>query len=113
MAARTRLTGGSFWIVTILLFSSIMSGCGSMGPNSVSRDRFDYITAISESWKKQMLLNIVKLRYADVPVFMDIGQVISGYELEGTLTAGGGILTGNKGAQGNLGDFLNFGAGGR
>ena len=113
MAARTRLTGGSFWIVTILLFSSIMSGCGSMGPNSVSRDRFDYITAISESWKKQMLLNIVKLRYADVPVFMDIGQVISGYELEGTLSAGGGILTGNKGAQGNLGDFLNFGAGGR
>jgi len=39
--------------------------------------------------------------------------VISGYELEGTLSAGGGILTGNKGAQGNLGDFLNFGAGGR
>jgi hypothetical protein len=113
MAAWIKLTGGSLWIVTMLLVSSITSGCGSMGPNTVSRDRFDYITAISESWKKQMLLNIVKLRYADVPVFMDIGQVISGYELEGTLTAGGGILTGNKGAQGNLGDFLNFGAGGR
>jgi hypothetical protein len=113
---RRRETTASGRLVSAVLAGMvlwIMSGCGSMGPNSVSRDRFDYITAISESWKKQMLLNIVKLRYADVPVFMDIGQVISGYELEGTLTAGGGILTGNKGAQGNLGDFLNFGAGGR
>jgi hypothetical protein len=89
------------------------AGCGSIGPTTVNRDRFDYVSAISESLKQQILLNIVKLRYADVPVFMDVGQVISGYELEGTLTAGGGILTGNKGAQGNLGDFLNFGAGGR
>ena len=91
----------------------IISGCGSIGPSSVNRDRFDYITAISDSWKQQTLLNIVRLRYADVPVFMEVGQVISGYELEGTLSAGGGLLTGNKGAQGNLGDFLNFGAGGR
>ena len=88
-------------------------GCGSVGPNTVNRDRFDYITAISESWKQQTLLNIVKLRYADVPVFMEVGQVISGYEVEGTLSAGGTIGTGNKAAQGALGDFLNFGAGGR
>ena len=91
----------------------IISGCGSIGPTSVNRDRFDYITAISESWKQQTLLNIVKLRYADVPVFMEVGQVISGYELEGTLTAGGAVSIGNKGAQGALGDFLNFGAAGR
>lgn len=92
----------------------IMSGCGSMGPNTVNRDRSDYITAISESWKQQTLLNIVKLRYADTPVFLEIGQVISGYELEGTLSAGGTL--GDKDwrtAGGALGTFVNLGAGGR
>jgi hypothetical protein len=111
VAAWTRLTGGSLWIVTVLLSSSIIRGCGSIGPTSVNRDRFDYITTISESWKQQTLWNIVKLRYADVPVFMEVGQVISGNELEGTLLAGGTI--GNKTALGALGDFANLGAGGR
>ncbi len=79
--ANALLAGMMLWIVT---------GCGSIGPTTVNRDRFDYITAIGESWKQQMLLNIVKLRYADVPVFMDVGQVISGYELEAPSRPAGG-----------------------
>ena len=111
MAAWIRLTGVSVWVVSVILVLSVITGCRGIGPTSVNRDRFDYISAISESWKQQMLLNIVKMRYADNPVFLDVGQVISGYELEGTLTAGGGL--GNKTAPAALGDFLNFGAGGR
>ena len=100
--------------VSLLLAGTILgviTGCASIGPTTVGRDRFDYVSAISESLKQQILLNIVKIRYADVPVFMDVGQVISGYELESTLTASGSI--GNKTAPGALGDFLNLGAGGR
>jgi hypothetical protein len=94
-----------------LLALLMTSGCASLGPNTVNRDRFDYITAISESWKKQTLLNIVKWRYADAPVFLEVGQVISGYEVEGTISAGGTLNT--KTATGALGDFVNLGAGGR
>jgi hypothetical protein len=114
VAAWTRLTGGSLWIVTTLLLSAIISGCGSIGPTTVYRDRFDYITAISESWKQQTLLNIVKLRYGDVPVFMEVGQVISGYELETTVSAGG-TLGDNawRTAGGALGTFVDLGASGR
>ncbi len=100
--------------VLVAMVLWIVSGCGSIGPSSVNRDRFDYITAISDSWKQQTLLNIVRLRYADVPVFMEVGQVISSYELESTISAGGGL--GDKSwrnAGGALGDFLSFGAGGR
>src|SRR5574341_2698016 len=111
MAGWCRLKDARSWVVTLILLLSTMTGCGSIGPTTVNRDRFDYVTAISESWKQQILLNIVKLRYADVPVFMDVGQVISGYELEGTISAGATI--GNKTAPGALGDFVNLGAGGR
>lgn len=114
MAGRTRLTGGSLLITILLLCSSMLDGCGSIGPTTVNRDRFDYITAISESWKQQTLLNIVRLRYADVPIFMEVGQVISGYELEGTLSAGGTLTDKDwRVAGGALGTFLNLSAGGR
>ena len=93
MGGLAKRTSGWPWVMSVILSLSIVTGCGSLGPTTVGRDRFDYVSAISESLKQQILLNIVKLRYADVPVFLDVGQVISGYELEGTLSAGGGPLT--------------------
>ena len=41
-----------------------LGGCASIGPATVARDRFDYITAISDSWKAQMLLNVVSGSHA-------------------------------------------------
>jgi hypothetical protein len=61
---------------------ALLGGCTSIGPGSVTRDRFDYVTAVSESWKRQMLLNMVKVRYADAPVFLDVAQVVNSYTLE-------------------------------
>ena len=65
------------------------SACQSIGPGTVPRDRFEYSGSISDSWKRQLLLNIVKLRYLDPPIFVDIGQIVAGYSLETGVTAGG------------------------
>jgi hypothetical protein len=65
--------------VAFLTFS--IAACTSIGPGTVPRDRIDYASAIGNSWKEQTLLNIVKLRYADMPIFLEVAQVIAGYQL--------------------------------
>jgi hypothetical protein len=75
-------------ILVALLVSLSFLGCVSMGPWTVARDRFDYAAAISESWKSQTLLNLVKIRYADAPVFLDVASIINQYALTAQLGFG-------------------------
>jgi hypothetical protein len=82
----------------LLLPLLALAGCDSMGPGTVARDRFDYAGAVGESWKSQMLLNLVKIRYGDIPVFMDVGQVVAGYSLQRTISGTGSFNTFNQGA---------------
>jgi hypothetical protein len=72
-------------IFPLILLLAGLSGCASIGPGTLARDRFDYITALSNSWKSQMLLNLVKLRYGDAPVFLDVASVINQYGIEGSI----------------------------
>ncbi|RKY06044.1 MAG: hypothetical protein DRP66_09585 [Planctomycetota bacterium] len=58
-----------------------VSGCTNIGPGTIARDRFDYVDAISDSWKRQTLLNTVKMRYADAPVFVDVSSIVNQYSL--------------------------------
>ena len=75
---------------TALLVSLLaVVGCKHLGPKTVAVDRFDYGTAIADAWKQQTLLNIVKLRYMDLPVFMDVASVVSGYSLQTGISVSG------------------------
>ena len=82
----------------------LLTGCSHLGPLTVPRDRFDYNTAIADSWKEQILLNIVKLRYADMPLFVEVASVVSGYTLEGSVNIGG-TASSESAVQG---DFLSM-----
>jgi len=67
-----------------------LAGCAaSVGPPTIARDRFDYVEAISASWKNQMLLNLVKVRYSDVPVFLDVTSVLNAYGIDNELHISG------------------------
>lgn len=84
--ARARFAGVA---VAALLALLVLSGCVSVGPRTIAPDRFEYSSSISESWKRQTLLNIVKLRYLDPPIFVDVGQIVAGYSMETGISAGG------------------------
>ena len=93
---RVRLHGALASAVAIIL----LTGCKHLGPKTVAVDRFDYSTAIADSWKQQTLLNIVKLRYMDLPVFMDVASIVSGYSMQ-TGVSVNGTLSSEKAIQGN------------
>jgi hypothetical protein len=99
--------------LTAVLLAALVGGCASMGPATVPRDRADYGAAIGDSWKQQTLMNIVRLRYADFPVFMEIAQVIAGYQLQTTAAAGFSIqnfLTSAVGTQAAVAGTTGVGA---
>ena len=74
--------------LSVLLLAS-MTGCSTFGPDRLVESRFNYNSAIGDSWKEQMLLNIVKMRYGDLPVFLAVQSVIDQYNVTASGSFGG------------------------
>ena len=63
----------------------VISGCAAQGAKRVPRDRFDYNAALAQSTREQMLLNIVRSRYLEVPVFLTVSSVLTQYEYDSSI----------------------------
>ena len=84
----------NYFLVIAMLF--LIAGCAAQGAKRVPRDRFDYNGAIAQSTREQMLLNIVRSRYLEVPVFLTVSSVLTQYEYDSSI---------------GLGTILEFGTG--
>ena len=82
-----------------------LTGCKHLGPKTIAVDRSDYSSSIADSWKQQTLLNIVKLRYLDLPVFVDVSSIVAGYSMQTGVNVNG-TLSSEQAVQGN---FLSAG----
>ena len=98
----------NYLTVFIVLMLLSLTACTHLGPKTVPRDRFDYNTAISTSWKDQTLLNIVKIRYADFPLFVEVASIVSGYSMESSVNLGS-VMTEGSG----INDIFSFGTNGK
>jgi hypothetical protein len=76
---------------------TVFAGCSSIGPTSVPGDQFNYNSAIAQSSQEQLLLNLVRLRYSEAPVFVRVNSVISQYSRTVSTDAGVGVNTGGAG----------------
>lgn len=81
-----------------MLLVSSLSACASIGPGKLNKDQFNYSDSIGQAWKSQMLSNIVKLRYGDTPVFLEVSSIVNQYQLE--TEVGLKVLNGNSTTQG-------------
>jgi hypothetical protein len=79
--------------VLLLCLTLLVAGCTSIGPPTLRRDRLDYADALADASKRETLLNIVKLRYADAPSIVTVDQLVAGYTLEGRFDLGSNFLT--------------------
>lgn len=82
----------------------LLGGCGlGLDRGQIARDQTNFGEAMLESQKRQMLLNILRLRYGELPMFLDVNQVISGYSVQRQFQAGLNIF--REAGEGNYGTF--------
>jgi len=91
LAMNSGLRGHRASVAGLLAGVLLTTACSSIGPKTITRDHFNYDAAIALTTKRQLLGNIVGLRYTEAPVFLTVSSVINQYALEGEISAGGGI----------------------
>jgi len=70
------------FIYLVCVLGVILTGCqASFGPRALERTHPAYNEAIVASINEQMLQNLVRIRYRDVPFFLEIGSVTASLSL--------------------------------
>src|SRR5277367_2815599 len=74
-----------------VLLAACAGLCGCLGPKAVRQTRLRYNEVMRDTNDEQLLINIVRLRYADSPVFIDLPNITSQFELAGAANYTGGV----------------------
>jgi len=77
-----------FCAVTLVLLCGCAGGFG-LGPARLSPTRMDYNRAIQQSNNEELLLNLVRMKYFEQPLFLQVGSVASSfsYNISGGMSA--------------------------
>ncbi len=73
-----------------MILSTVTGGCADFGAQRLAQDQLGYSRALLDSDKERTLLNTIRIRFADTPTFLDVTQIISGYQLQRNVTGGFG-----------------------
>jgi len=77
------------WVVWLVGFSIFLGGCTQVGPKLVQAGRNDYNKVLARSDQEEQLLNLVRLRYADNPLILDVSSVSTSFEWSQNVSAAG------------------------
>lgn len=83
------------WRLTpILALSLALISCTNLGPRVLPENRQAFNAALQQSDSQQLLLNIVRMRYDDMPYFLSVNSVTS--QMEFAANAGGAVQYTNE-----------------
>jgi hypothetical protein len=83
-------------LVPLCILLLALTACSAqLGPRTIPASRFDYSEALARSWDEQLLLNLVRLRYRDTPLFLEVGSVVTHYSLGASVAAGAQVSVGD------------------
>ncbi len=92
-----------------VLSAVLLGGCATgLGPRAIHSERPDYNQEIARSGDEQMLMNLVRLRYNDTPLFLELGSVVTSYGYDAAFNASGQINTPGPTGQANLGTGFSY-----
>lgn len=86
------------FIIVMLALGLGLSGCASLGPQTLDHARLQYNEVIKRTTEEQLLLNIVRLRYTDTPSSLAVSAIAAQFERSQSVgllpffTAAGGDL---------------------
>src|SRR6478609_11718780 len=63
------------------LLALLLGSSGCLGPSAVRSTRLRYNEVVRATNDQQLLLNLVRLRYADSPIFIDLPNITSQFEV--------------------------------
>jgi len=75
--------------VATLLWLTLVAGCATHGPQTMQSSRLAYNEAVQLSEQRELLLNLIRLRYLDAPEFLAINGISTQMTVEGSATIGG------------------------
>ncbi|WAS93552.1 hypothetical protein [Nannocystis punicea] len=79
-----------------LLVLVAATACTTVGPRALRFSRGTYNTAIQQTNSEQLLLNLVRLRYRDAPLFLEVTSISSSLSLELGAGLGGSVGSNNN-----------------
>jgi hypothetical protein len=82
-----------------ILLCCNLASCALVGPHALRADQVEYARALGEAKKREILALMVGLRYADLPGFLNVSNIIAAYTFDAT---GSVVLRGDPSSTGTL-----------
>jgi len=73
--------------LTLSISCVLLASCMSAGPTLVSGSRTDYNVVLRQADDQQMLLNLVRLRYRDQPMFLEVSALNTQFSISNEMNA--------------------------